>query len=125
MQNANGEVGSREEMMVAEVTTAEGVEQYTSLAEAVEAAADKVCHYAAQRYRGRRNCDRYIQKEPDDRLQYPLLYGQRKHGGVFRYRNQRVSVLDGWFPDAEKRVYHLCQSEDPADRPAELLQPDA
>lgn len=41
VQNANGEVGSREEMMVAEVTTAEGVEQYTSLAEAVEAAADK------------------------------------------------------------------------------------
>lgn len=41
VQNANGEVGSREEMMVAEVTTSEGVEQYTSLAEAVEAAADK------------------------------------------------------------------------------------
>lgn len=41
VQNANGEVGSREEMMVAEVTTAEGAEQYTSLAEAVEAAADK------------------------------------------------------------------------------------
>ena len=40
VQNANGEVGSREEMMVAEVTTAEGVEQYTSLAEAVEAAAN-------------------------------------------------------------------------------------
>lgn len=40
VQNANGEVGSREEMMVAEVTTAEGREQYTSLAEAVEAAAD-------------------------------------------------------------------------------------
>ena len=56
---------------------------------------------------------------------YRDLYGQRKHDGVFRYRNQRVSVLDGWFPDAEKRVHHLCQSEDPADRPAELLQPDA
>ena len=40
VQNANGEVGSREEMMVAEVTTAEGVQQYTSLAEAVEAAAN-------------------------------------------------------------------------------------
>lgn len=40
VQNANGEVGSREEMMVAEVTTAEGAEQYTSLAEAVEAAAN-------------------------------------------------------------------------------------
>ncbi len=40
VQNANGEVGSREEMMVAEVTTAEGVEQYTSLAEAVEEAAN-------------------------------------------------------------------------------------
>lgn len=40
VQNANGEVGSREEMMVAEVTTAEGVEQYTSLAEAVKAAAN-------------------------------------------------------------------------------------
>ena len=40
VQNANGEVGSREEMMVAEVTTAEGPEQYTSLAEAVEAAAN-------------------------------------------------------------------------------------
>ena len=40
VQNANGEVGSREEMMVAEVITAEGAEQYTSLAEAVEAAAN-------------------------------------------------------------------------------------
>ena len=47
------------------------------------------------------------------------------YGGVFRYRNPSASVLDGWFPDAEKRVHHLCQSEDPADRPAELLQPDA
>lgn len=40
VQNANGEVGSREEMMVAEVTTAEGVQQYTSLADAVKAAAN-------------------------------------------------------------------------------------
>ena len=49
-------------MMVAEVTTAEGVEQYTSLAEAVEAAADKSVITLLKRYRGRRNCDRYIQK---------------------------------------------------------------